>query len=66
VAEEDRGRGIGRRLLATMQRLAQATGMTALMLTVQISNSVARGFYTRCGCAICGGASYARCVSTMI
>ena len=51
VAEEERGHGLGRRMLAAMQRLAQATHMAALMLTVQISNGAARKFYMQCGCA---------------
>lgn len=49
MAEEERGGGIGRRLLAAIQRLALSTRMAALMLTVQTSNTAAREFYTRCG-----------------
>ena len=55
VSDEHRGRGVGRRLLATVQRLAQATRMAALMLTVQISNRAALKFYTQYGCACCAG-----------
>ena len=65
MAEEERGRGVGRQLLTTMQRLAQATHMAALMLTVQLSNGAAREFYRQCGCVICSAGSRTESASSV-
>jgi hypothetical protein len=40
-------------MLRAVERLGDATHMTALMLTVQTDNHAARAFYAQCGCGRC-------------
>jgi GNAT superfamily N-acetyltransferase len=49
VAEEERGRGIGRRLLDAIEAWARAEGATRLQLLADRENAPALAFYARLG-----------------
>lgn len=49
VAEESRGAGVGRKLLAGAVKWAAARGATHMKLSVDRDNTTAQSFYERCG-----------------
>ena len=49
VAPELRGKGLGRKLMATLESLLTARGCPKLNLQVRAGNEAAIGFYTRLG-----------------
>jgi GNAT superfamily N-acetyltransferase len=49
VAEEERGRGIGRRLLDAIEAWARAEGAARLQLLADRENAPALAFYARLG-----------------
>ncbi len=49
VAEEDRGKGIGRRLLAAAEQWVKGRGITKLRVRSRSSRSDAHAFYQRLG-----------------
>ncbi|MCU0938084.1 MAG: GNAT family N-acetyltransferase [Burkholderiaceae bacterium] len=52
------GRGLGRALLADVERRAREGGATVLWLTVWVHNARARAFYARHGFSDCGSTWY--------
>ena len=49
VDRDDRGRGLGRRLLEWLERPARAAGLARIVLEVRASNTGAQAFYQRLG-----------------
>ena len=54
VSPAFRGRGIGRRLLATRMRRSRGQGVTSSILEVRNSNLVAQGLYKKLGFSLLG------------
>lgn len=52
------GQGLGRALLADVERRAAAAGASVLWLKVWVHNARARAFYARCGFVDCGSVFY--------
>lgn len=54
VEETSRGHGIGRRLLASVEAVAQGSGCRAVVIETQTTNVAAIAFYRACGYALQG------------